>query len=750
MSTCTKWVNQFVITCKNWTSEIDYRCTQWADEGIAYCEKEEDQGYDECAGTEDQGYNKCSKTEDQGYSECARREDQGYKDCCDWWPCSWACDAWTWISNIVCVAWTWISNIVCVAWTWISNIVCIAWTWISNIVCIAWYSIAKWVCKAFAFIIRAVCVVFSWVLRLICVAWDTIRCALLNFSKWLLSLFLKKKPSPSIEHVFVLMLENRSFDHMLGFSKIDGIDQNGNPATINGADPLTNENVNPVNGVNVPVNFPADFQLKNVDNDPGHEFENTLTSLCGEGSIYNSVAGGYPQINNSGFIQNYFDNGSATPQRIMNCYTPNQLPVINALAKEFAVCDNWFSSLPGPTWPNRFFLLAATSGGLDNSPSTLDIISSTTVEGYRFENGNIFDLLDANCIKWRIFEGDDFPVSFALNGMNLNDLQGRFKDFNDFESEVNKTNFSDRFIFIEPKYGSHKIDITGPGDFTCGNSMHPLDDVIRGEKLIKKVYEVIRNSPHWRKSLLLITFDEHGGFYDHVQPPAAVPPGDLVTAGYRKEYPAGHPQAGQLINFQFDQLGVRVPALVISPYIRKGIIDHTIYDHTSMLNSIEKLFKMTNLTQRDKAANDFLHLLSLNTPRSDSPAILPDPAINPDPLVCEDDDESDDVLLIRRSELKIAKKEGTYKERPLIDYKLTTSQIGFVQVALLKVLQTAEYPERIQWVEEYKEIATGIDAAIFMTDARLKLKYSIDFKKFTRPPIQKKKSDKNLRKNTKE
>ena len=207
--------------------------------------------------------------------------------------------------------------------------------------------------------------------------------------------------------------------------------------------------------------------------------------------------------------------------------------------------------------------------------------------------------------------------------MNLNALQGRFTPFDDFQAELSQPGFGPRFVFIEPKYGAHGFDVTGPGDFTCGNSMHPLDDVTSGEKLIKTVYEAIRNSPQWENSLLLVTFDEHGGFYDHVRPPTAVPPGDTMTASYIQHH------------FQYDQLGVRVPALVISPLIPRGVIDHTIYDHTSMLASVERLFKMKPLTKRDSAANDFLHLLSLGTPRSDTPMTLNEPATNPHPLSCE-------------------------------------------------------------------------------------------------------------------
>ena len=671
MSTCTKWVDTFVITCKNWSSQIDYECTTWADEGSS----------------------KCSAWADEGSSQCI-----------SWKKCHWY-----------------------TPWNCIAGFFCRAFYWVAKWVCKAYYWVAKWVCKAFAWIVKAICVVFSWVLQLVCVAWDTLLCAVRALLKAIVSLFSGgERPKSKIHHVFVLMLENRSFDHMLGFSGITGVDPDGNPTIFNqGFNPLLTSNVNPVTGLPVLVSAPADFQLKDIDEDPGHEFGQTLTSLGGSGAVYNPVPGGYPPIDNSGFIENYLANGSATPERIMRCYHPAQLPILNTLAREFAVCDQWFSSLPGPTWPNRFFLLAATSGGLDGSPSKLDVVTSTTVEGYRFQNGNVFDLLDANCIPWRIFEGDEFPVAFAMKGMNLNALQGRFKDFDDFSSEVNKPGFSEKFIFIEPKYGAHKYDVTGPGDYACGTSMHPLDDVTRGERLIKTVYETIRNSPHWENSLLIITFDEHGGFFDHVRPGPAVPPGDLVTSGYVQNH------------FQFDQLGVRVPALVISPYTKKGVVDHTTYDHTSMLATVERLFGMGALTERDKAASDLLGLLPLARPRTDAPASLPPVAVNPDPLRCDEDEDTVDALLLKRSELRIARQQGRYRERPVAEFAVSSTQVGFLQVALLRVLQTAEYPERVAWIEEYKEIANGVDAAIFMTEAKLTIRHSIDIKKLARQGRQK-------------
>jgi phospholipase C len=666
MSTCTRWVDTFVISCKNWSSQLDYECTSWADEGSDACSDWADEGSDQCT----------------SWDECH-------------WYTPWDC---------------------------IAGFFCRAWYWVAKWVCKAWYWVAKWVCKAFAWVVKAVCVAFSWVLQLVCVAWDTLRCALLGLLKTIGRLFGRGRKTPArIEHVFVLVLENRSFDHVLGFSGITGTDPDGQPTVFNaGFDPAVTSNIDPVSHAEIKVSAPADFHLKGIDEDPGHEFGEVLVSLCGKDAVYNPVPGGYPTPDNSGFIQNYVDNGAADPGRVMHCFDPRQLPVLNALAREFAVCDQWFSSLPGPTWPNRFFLLAATSGGLDGSPGKLDVVTSTTVEGYRFENGNIFDLLDTHCIPWRIFAGDDFPVSFAMKGMNLNRLQGRFSDFEDFEAAVNAPAFGEKFVFIEPKYGAHEFDVTGPGDFTCGNSMHPLDDVIRGERLIKKVYETVRNSPHWERSLLIVTFDEHGGFYDHVPPGAAVPPGDLETDGYVQH------------GFKFDQLGVRVPALVISPWTRRGVIDHTLYDHTSVLATLETLFGMGHLTRRDEAAADLLRLLQLAAPRTDAPTVLPPVAVNPDPLPCDDEDDSVDGLLLKRSRLRIARRTGTYRDRRVRDYRVSPTQVGFLQVALLKAVQDAEYPDRIRWIEDYEAIVDGVDAAIFMTEARLKLRHGIDVRKQAR------------------
>ena len=605
--------------------------------------------------------------------------------------------------------------------------------------CLVVLWVAKWVCKAFAWVwVHIFCGLILWPLvlfplGLICLGLTELKCALIALWNW-----VSPGPRPpKIEHVFVLYLENRSFDHMLGFSGIKAVDVHGQPTSFNeGFTPnsVTN-NINPYDNQAVPTSSPAEYYLSGKDPDPGHDFGPTLTALCGDKAhLYDESSGAYPPINNSGFVLNYSQSYKTDilggpeqrvqdPTRVMHCFSSDQLPVLNQLAREFAVCDQWFSSMPGPTEPNRLFAMAASSGGLDDSPTleSAQIAVATGFDGYEFENGNIFDLLDANCVSWRVFAGDAFPFSFILKGANVNRLLGRFRGFDDFVSEINEPDFGDRFVFIEPKYGEHTFDLFGPNDFSCGSSMHPLDDVTRGEQLIKTVYEGIRNSPHWESSMLIITFDEHGGFYDHVQPGTAVPPGDIQTAAYNQN------------GFKFDQLGVRVPALVISPYTPAGVVDHTVYDHTSMLATAERLFGMDSLTDRDAAAIDLLHLLPLTIPRTDAPTTL-QPVATPDPpLTCERDDAStQDRLLMHRSELRLAQHAGTYRDRRVAEYPVPRSQIPFLGIALRRALDGTEYADRVQWIADFNAIRTGVDAAIFMTDAKLKVQYGLDMKKVMR------------------
>jgi phospholipase C len=401
-----------------------------------------------------------------------------------------------------------------------------------------------------------------------------------------------------IEHVFVLMLENRSFDHLLGFSSIAGTDAvTGAPTEING---LGGGESNSYNGQTYTVSRGADYLMPT---DPHHEFPDVLHQLCGPAAVYAS-GGQYPTIDNSGIVAAYMASGAIDPREVMKCYLPEQLPVLNALANEFVICDNWHASMPGPTWPNRMFVHAASSGGLDHSPTTEEILEWETLDGFFFKNGTTFDALSNNGIARVIYGGDDFPMAAALKGIHLDDI----RHFSLFAGDLGQANYPYKYTFIEPSY-----DVLN--DYKSGSSQHPLADITHGEALIKATYEAIRNSPVWPNSLLIIAWDEHGGFFDHGIPPQAPAPGDTAPGARYNQF-----------GFTFEQYGSRLPALVISPLIPKNLIDHRLYDHASIPATLESLFGLSSMTARDANANRLDTLISLATARGDAPATLPAPA----------------------------------------------------------------------------------------------------------------------------
>jgi phospholipase C len=293
------------------------------------------------------------------------------------------------------------------------------------------------------------------------------------------------------------------------------------------------------------------------------------------------------------------------------CNSEKQVPILWNLAKEFAVCDTWFSSMPGPTWPNRLFAMGGSSAGLDDSPTDEETADWELGDGFHYKNGSFFDQLKKNARSWRLYNdydnhfakdpasGFDFGWVSIVGGLaNISKIDD-VNDIGDFPDDINNI-YPFTYTWIEPNYG----DATG--DFGGGSSQHPDDSLRAGEMMIGNVYNWIRTSPYWATSIFIVTYDEHGGFYDHVAPPPAVKPGDA----FGKDLNAN--------GFDFSQYGVRVPAVVVSPRIPAGTVDHTTYDHTSILKTVETLFDVPSLTDRDDSASDFTGLLSLDAPRAES------------------------------------------------------------------------------------------------------------------------------------
>lgn len=419
-----------------------------------------------------------------------------------------------------------------------------------------------------------------------------------------------------IEHFVVLMLENRSFDHLFGWlytvlpsvAGLTGDEYNyDNP---NAPIPEQMRKVHPADRFDMPF-------------DPPHEFPDVQCQLYGpvKGKPGQSNPPSEPAPMN-GFVfrtlatvPNLYSNDAA---RVMSYFQPEQIPVLRTLGQEFALFNTWHSSLPGPTWPNRFFVHAATSGGLNYSPSDEQIVA-----GFSFKGGTIYDQLGNGTADWHIyFEG--LPQSVGIIDLRWNFLKQQVNPFNsnfrpmsEFETDIAAGDLAP-YTFIEPNYD------TGH-NYLQGNSMHPLNDIRNGEALVKRVYEALRKSDYWKSTLLIITFDEHGGFFDHVPPPRTVPTGD------------DHRYADSDMLFGFDRLGVRVPALVISAYTARGTIigsvgDARCFDHSSIPATVEKRFSLKPLTQRDAQAPTLDVAVNLATPRDDALMDLPDPAFGPTPL----------------------------------------------------------------------------------------------------------------------
>jgi phospholipase C len=330
-----------------------------------------------------------------------------------------------------------------------------------------------------------------------------------------------------IDHVIVLMLENRSFDHMLGcMTQFD--------AAVDGIDTKKPSRTNLYLGVPYKQTHGA---ARTLANDPNHEHTNVMNQLANQ---------------NGGFVADYAATFRKAPQEwgeVMKYHDLGTLPALHALAKEFTICDNWFSSLPGPTWPNRFFVHSGTSLGRVMMPSGL-----FNLHLHWYNQTTVYDRLNDQKIPWAIYHGD-IPQSLALihqlaprNIVKYHSMQ-RF-----YEHAAGDPSEFPAYAFIEPEY-------TSPGV----NDDHPPHDVLNGDRLIADVYNAIRhNSALWQNALLVVVWDEHGGFYDHVTPPAAAAPDH-----HQEEY-------------IFDQYGVRVPALLISPFAPRRV-DHTLFDHTSIL-----------------------------------------------------------------------------------------------------------------------------------------------------------------------
>lgn len=367
-----------------------------------------------------------------------------------------------------------------------------------------------------------------------------------------------------VQHVIVVMLENRSFDNMLGW-------------TFNPAEMPPGDEASPVLAV-----------------DPDHSHVGAMWQLLGgpEPPTIPPPAPTSP-LTMSGFATSYGRQGGDGPL-VLHGFHREQVPVLSQLASDFAVCTRWFSSLPGQTWPNRNFAHAATSDG------EVDIVVRL------YSNRTIFQQIEDAGGTWRVYHQGPAQI-WCFPALWPRPFKNRFDDHEDLLNDI-RNNELPQYAFVEPDHGLIFRDA-----LDSSNSQHPANntkddrDFLAGERLVLSIYDALtRNPAVFAKTLLVVTYDENGGFADHVPPPAATPPDGK-----------GHQRFG------FNLFGVRVPTVLVSPWIPVDTIDGTTYDHSSIPRSLRELFAPTArpLTARDASAPSFLGNLSLDAPR-----VLPPPA----------------------------------------------------------------------------------------------------------------------------
>ncbi|MBK8942934.1 MAG: alkaline phosphatase family protein [Polyangiaceae bacterium] len=348
-------------------------------------------------------------------------------------------------------------------------------------------------------------------------------------------------PGPGkITHVVVLMMENRSYDHVLGSrALLEALPGDGLTESLSNPD---------IDGVERAIYRESIWCVA----DPPHGWDRSREQ--------------FNDGQNDGFMRAYQASaGASIEPHVMGYFTREDLPVTHALADAYTSCDRWFCSVMGPTWPNRFYFHAAQSAGLKTNDSPTDAIPT------------IYDRLDEKGIAWEYYY-TDLPFLWLLGAKHSQPATPSF-----FDAAAAGT--LPPFTVIDPGFAL--------------NDDHPPHHPLLGQQFIAAVYQALATSPHWENVLFIVTYDEHGGFFDHVAPPKAAD--DRAAEG-------------------FDQLGFRVPSLIMGPYVRPGHVSSVQYDHTSIMKHLEVMFDLEPLTARDAAANDLSDAIDQERLEANDPA----------------------------------------------------------------------------------------------------------------------------------
>ncbi|MEO8458272.1 MAG: alkaline phosphatase family protein [Chloroflexota bacterium] len=373
-----------------------------------------------------------------------------------------------------------------------------------------------------------------------------------------------------VDHVVVLMQENHSFDNYFGQLKKYA------PSLDVEAQPDDASNPDPKGGAPIAAY---------------HE-----TSLCASSDLNHSWDGTHSEIDGGamdGFTAANVAPNDPSGKRAMGYYNETDLPFYYGLFSTFAIGDRYFASVPGPTQPNRFYLYSGTSFGRT--------VNGLPPSGDEFSQRTIFNELDESGVSWKIYSSQ-FAYSSFFAYVRTNSA-AHVSTLADYYADAAAGKLPN-VAFVDPVFIGEEE-----------NDEHPPADAQIGQKFVSDVIAGLMASPNWASSAMFLEWDEHGGYYDHVAPPAAVPPDDIA--------PMGATEPGQ----KFDSLGVRVPFALISPFAKKSYVSHTTYDHTSVLAFIEERFGLDALTARDGAADPMLEMFDFADAPFVTPPTLPEAVI---------------------------------------------------------------------------------------------------------------------------
>jgi phospholipase C len=396
---------------------------------------------------------------------------------------------------------------------------------------------------------------------------------------------LLAQPPGQIKHLVVVMLEERSFDHMLGGLK--SVDPR--------VDGLTGDESNPDDAGNVVRAQPlAEFQGALKPN-PDRSFSAVDLQIFGG----DTNPGRSPNM--QGFVKSYLNRHQSQEhsRSVMYYFGVDKVPVLATLALEFAVCDRWFSSVPGPLVPNHAFADYGSSFG------RVDL--NVLYFGEPFNS--IYERLLGHGQRARIYQYDQTTLYFPLFLLTKQHPE-LFGTFQQFLTDTRAGSLPE-YSFLEPNYS----DRSGDEEKAAVSDQHPGSTLSADELFIAQVYNALRkNQSLWQSSVLLITYSTHGGFYDHVPPP------EVTSDGFM----AGAARTGTGYGFGFERLGVRVPAIIVSPYIPRGTVDHTVYEHASIPATATKFFlgEYSPRSRREIRANTFDRVLTLSIPRPDADTVV--------------------------------------------------------------------------------------------------------------------------------